>query len=208
METNIKSAEVSEIPYYGLRAYALFFLKHGVHEEFSQNELDWIVGQSMKKKIFSLLLNSGWIIKKSKNTYSCLNPQEIFKRILDFKVPDIIIKAKKNYAFTNLSAIEIWSDYSYVQRGIESSPYFIKILKKDLQYWKNFFNKHKIPNYVKEGSTIGEYILLIPVNKIESTEKNNLQVEKLRETIKIAKGNKTYLYAYNYMKKKYDRLSA
>jgi hypothetical protein len=207
MENITKIIGISEIPPYGLRAYALFFSRHGIHEEFTQNELDWIVGQSMKKKIFSLLLNSGWIMKKSQNTYVCLSPQEIFKKILEFKVPQIIGKANRAYSFTNLSAIEIWSDYSYVQRGIENSPYFIKVLKKDLKYWKNLFNKNKVPNYVGEGSTIGEYVIFIPVDKIESTEKNNLQVEKLKETMKIAKENNIYLYAYNYIKDKYGGLS-
>jgi hypothetical protein len=207
MENTAETIRISEIPPFGLRAYALFFSRHGTNEEFTQNELDWIVGQSMKKKIFSLLLNSGWIAKKSKNTYVCLSPQEIFKKILEFKVPQIIEKAIKKYAFTNLSAIEIWSDYSYVQRGIENSPYFIKVLRKDLNYWKSLFNKNKVPNYVKEGSTIGEYVIFIPVDKIEATKKGNLQVEKLKETMNMAKENNIYLYAYNYIKDKYGRLS-
>jgi hypothetical protein len=195
--------EIKEIPAFGLRAYALFLLKHGTREKFTQKELEWIVGQSMKKKIFSLLLNSGWIVKKSKNEYVCVNPNEIFRKILEFKVPQIMREAKKQYSFTGASAVEIWSDYSYVQRGIEKSPYFIKILKKDLKYWREFFNKHGIPNYVKEGSTIGEYAILIPVDKINSTEKSELAIDTLKETIKTAKNNKIYLYAYNYMKEKY-----
>ena len=32
---------------------------------------------------------------------------------------------------------------------------------------------------------------------------NEEKVEKLQNTIKIAKGNNIYLYAYNYMRKKY-----
>jgi hypothetical protein len=195
--------EIKEIPAYGLRAYALFFARHGTSEKFTQSELEWIVGQSMKKKIFSLLLNSGWIVKKSRSEYVCVNPIEIFKKILNFRVPEIISKANKVYSFTGLSAIEIWSDYSYVQRGIEKSPYFIKVLKKDLKYWKNFFNKSGIPNYIKEGSTIGEYVILIPVNKVRPTEKAGLAVDSLKETVKSAKKNKIYLYAYNYIKEKY-----
>src|SRR3989344_4783708 len=113
-----------EIPQYGLKAYALFFAKHKDREAFKQSELDWIVGQSMKKKIFSLLLRSGWIKKQSGNTYICINPEVIINSLLKFKVPKIMEEAKRDYAFTNLSAIEIWSDYSYVQRGIEKSPYF------------------------------------------------------------------------------------
>jgi hypothetical protein len=198
-----ENKEVSGIPRYGLRAYALFFSRHGSNESFSQNELDWIVGQSMRKKIFSLLLNAGWIRKVSREEYVCVAPNEIFKSMLEFKVPFIIKEAKREYAFTGLSAVEIWSDYSYVQRGLEKSPYFIKILRKDLNYWKSFFNKQRIPAYSKEGSTIGEYVILIPVDKIESVEKDGLKVENLKETIRIAKLNKFYLYAYNYIRKKY-----
>jgi hypothetical protein len=195
--------ETIEIPYYGLRAYALFFLRHGLKGEFTQGELDWIVGESMKKKIFSLLLRSGWIIKKSRNSYTCVGPVEIFKGILRFRIPKIMKEAEKAYAFTGLSAIEIWSDYSYIQRGIEKSPYFIKVLKKDLRYWKNFFNKHKIPNYIDAGTTIGEYVILIPAEKIKAVDKHGFKVEKLKETMKMAKKNSLNLYAYNYMRRKY-----
>ena len=198
----------TEIPQYGLKAYALFFSKHKDKEEFKQSELDWIVGQSMKKKIFSLLLRAGWVKKQLDNTYICINPEIVIKSLLEFKVPQIIKEAEKDYTFTNLSAVEIWSDYSYVQRGIEKSPYFIKVLKKDLKYWKNFFNRHNIPNYVNQGTTIGEYIILIPVEKLSFIEKEGYKVESLKETIKLAKLNEMYLYAYNYIKEKYKNVTA
>src|SRR3989338_3922097 len=153
---------IFEIPQYCLRAYALFFARHGSREPFRQSELDLIVGQSMRKKIFAVLLKSGWIAKASRDSYKCIEPVIALKGLLDFKVPEIINEAKKPYAFTNLSAIEIWSDYSYVQRGIEKSPYFIKIFRKDLKYWKGFFSKRHVPNYVNKCSTIGEYVILIP----------------------------------------------
>lgn len=197
------SASVFEIPPYGLRAYALFYAKYGLKQEFSQKELDWVVSESMKKKIFALLLNAGWIVKKQRNTYTCISPDKIFQKILAYKVPQIIKSAKKDYCFTGLSAIEIWSDYSYVQRSWEKSPYFIKVLKKDLKYWQEFFNSYKIPTYLNSGSTIGEYIILIPVNSIEFSQKEDLKVEKLQFTISMAKNNNIYLYAYNYMKEKY-----
>ena len=195
----------NEIPNYGLRAYALFFSKHGLQEEFTQSDLDWIVGQSMKKKIFSLLLNNGWIKKASTVSYKCINPEMIFKGLLDFKVPQIIKKSKKPYAFTGLSAVEIWSDYSYIQRGREKSPYYIKILKKDLRYWKNFFRSYRVPNYIKAGSTIGEFVILDPVEKLNFDEKDEIKVETLKETEKIAKANSFYAYPYNYIKKKYEK---
>ena len=73
---------INEIPPYGLRAYALFFSKHNSREHFKQNELDWILSNSMKKKVFSLLLRNGWIKKQSDNSYVCVNPEIIFKALL------------------------------------------------------------------------------------------------------------------------------
>ena len=193
----------TEIPQYGLRAYALLFSRHGAREEFKQSELDWIVSESMKKKIFALLVKSGWISKKSRNTYVCVNPDKVMAGLLEFKIPELIKAAKRPYAFTGLSAVEIWSDYSYVQRGIDKSPYFVKVLETDLAYWKDFFNHRNIPVYINSGSTIGEYVIMVPVKKLRYTEKNGLKTESLKETMKIAKSNDIYSYTYNYMKDKY-----
>jgi len=181
----------------------LFFSKHGSREEFKQSELDWIVGQSMKKKIFALLLRSGWITKSSKDSYRCTSPENVMNGLFEFKLPTIIKEAKKGYAFTGLSAVEIWSDFSYVQRSRERSPYFIKVLKKDLTYWKEFFNRHRIPYYINQGSTIGEYAILIPVQAITNEEKDGIKVETLKETLRLSKSNDMHLYAYDYIKKRY-----
>ena len=199
---------ISEIPQYCLRAYALFFTRHGSREPFKQSELDWIVGQSMRKKIFSRLLKSGWIEKESRYSYKCIEPQKVVKGLVEFKVPELIKDAKKPYAFTGLSAIEIWSDYSYVQRGMEKSPYFIKVLRKDLRYWKEFFSKRSIPSYVNEGSTIGEYAILIPAEGINAVEKDGLMAETLKNTLAMAKKNEMFSYAYNYMRGKYGSAAA
>lgn len=192
-----------EIPQFGLKAYALLFSKHGVSQEFKQSELDWMVSESMKKKIFALLLRSRWIIKRSPDTYSCTNPSDAIQGLLEFRVPETIKKAEKEYAFTQLSAVEIWSDFSYTLRGKEKSPYFIKVLKKDLKYWKEFWNKNEIPNYISAGTTIGEYIILIPVDKLKYEEKDGFKIDFLKETKKYAQSNEAFAYASEYMKRKY-----
>lgn len=193
----------TEIPQYGLKAYSLFFSKHGTAEEFGQKDLDWIVGQSMKKKIFSLLLHAGWIKKNSRNTYTCVSPDKAIRGLLEFRVPEAMKRAQRPYAFTGLSAIEIWSDYSYVQRGIEKSPYFIKVLRRDLNYWKAFFNRENVPFYINKGTTIGEYMILEPTERFASTKKEGLSVINLAETEALANSNQVYSYAYHYMRQKY-----
>ena len=194
---------MSEVPSFALRAYALFFSRHSSTEPFTQSELNWIVSEPMRIKIFAVLLKAGWIRIASRSVYYCVEPQTIFRDMLRFRVPEVIKKAKKPYAFTGLSAIELWSDYSYVQRGIEKSPYFIKVLNKDLQYWKNFFNMNSIPNYVNKGTTIGEYIILMPVEKLDFEEKYGVKAEPLKKTMKQASQNEMCGYAYQYMKQKY-----
>lgn len=194
---------IAEIPQFCLRAYALFFIKHRSRDSFQQSELDWITSQSMKKKIFSILLHAGWIKKSTRDSYICVAPEKVMRGLLEFKVPEVIKEAKKPYAFTGLSAVEIWSDYCYVQRSIEKSPYFIKIVKKDIPYWKAFFSKKHISSYIHAGATIGEYVIFIPVEKIIATEKEGVMVDPLQETMRIAKENEMYAYAYIYMKEKY-----
>lgn len=195
-----------EIPQYCLKAYALLFSKHGVREEFRQSELNWIVSTSMKKKIFSVLLRYGWIKKHLRETYTCTNPSDAIKELLEFRVPEILKNAERAYAFTGLSAVEIWSDFSYIQRGKEKSPYFIKVLRKDLKYWKAFFNKNEIQNYVKSGAAIGEYVIFIPVSHLFFEEKDGFKVDSLKETMQCAKSNDIYDYATEYMKNKYKTM--
>lgn len=196
-----------EIPQYGLKAYALLFSRHSTTGRFRQSELDWIVSVSMKKKIFALLLHRGWIKKNKDKTYSCSDPSDAIKGLLEFRVPDIMRNAEKKYAFTQSSAIEIWSDFSYVQRGLEKSPYFIKILKKDMKYWRNFFNSNEIPNYVCSGATIGEFVILVPASSFSFEEKDEFKVDMLKETMKYAESNDIYAYARDYIKNKYGAVT-
>ena len=129
----------SEIPYACMRAYALLFTRFGASRPFAQSELDFVLSGSMKKKVFSILLNAGWIKKRGRSDYLCNEPGEVIRHLLDFKVPEMMGKAQKPYAFSGLSAIELWSDSSYTQRSTERSPYFIRVLRRDLPYWKGFF---------------------------------------------------------------------
>ena len=192
-----------ELPAFGLKAYALFYSRHSDSSAFKQNELDWIVSEPMKKKIFSILLKAGWIVKVSRSEYKCIPPEKAITGLLDFRVPELLKTSGLPYALTGLSAVELWSDYSYVQRGLQKSPYFINVLKKDFGKWRVFLNANSIPNYVNAGAAIGEFVVLHPVNGLEFVEKNGLKVIPLKEALRIAKNNSLYSYAYSFIKKKY-----
>lgn len=190
-----------------MRAYALLFSRFGASRPFAQSELDFVFSTPMKKKVFSILLNAGWIRKRDRLNYLCNEPGEVFRHLLDFKVPQMLGKAQKPYAFSGLSAIEVWSDYSYTQRSVERSPYFIRVLRRDLPYWKGFFAAKRVPVYVGKGTSIGEFAILQPAAKLESVEKDGLSVEPLQDAMAEARANEMHYYAYEYMKKKYGRIN-
>ena len=58
-----------------------------------------------------------------------------------------------------------------------------------------------MPNYVNEGSTIGEYVILIPVNRLDYENREGVNVEPLASSLKEAKvkleQNKTDLDSKN-----------
>lgn len=193
-----------EIPKYALRAYGLLYTKYGTNEEFSQDSLNWIVSSPMRKKIFSVLLNSGWIIKKSKRKYSCIDPKTIFNSLLSFKIPDILKESDREYCYTKMNAVEIWTDFSYIQRSWEHSPYFIKVKQTDLRYWKEFLSKQGIPFFIKNGTFIGEFIILEPQRELHYSTYNGFPVENLDKVVKFCQNNSLFEYPLAYLKQKFN----
>ncbi len=195
---------MKEIPRYALRAYALLYNRFGTEKEFKQDSLDWLVSTAMKKKIFSVLLNSGWIKKRSKTSYLCLSPEDIFKDLFSFRVPDMLKKAERGYCYFGASAVEIWTKFSYMQRGWEHSPYFIKIKEDDMRYWKDLFSKEGIPYFLNEGSFLGEFVILKLAKKIDCTNVDGYPVDKLEDAVDFCKKNLSlFEYALAYLVRKY-----
>ena len=171
------------LPPYGLRAYALFYHRHGTRKKFKQNELDGIVSRPMKKKIFTLLVKTGWLEKINRREYRCISPEKIFKNSLKLRVPDLLKSSDLPYALTGPSALELWKDHTGIQRNPANSPYFIKVLNSDVQAWKSYLNHKSIPNYVETGSTIGEFVVLVPATRLRFAKRKGLKVERLWQTV-------------------------
>ncbi len=192
-----------EIPKYALRAYGMLYTKYGTEEGFKQDSLNWAVSSSMKKKIFSVLLNSGWIVKKSVRAYTCVEPGKIFSSLFLFKIPDILKKSRHEYCYSRMSAAEILTDFSYIQRSWDHSPYFIKIKEKDLAYWKEFLSKEGIPFFINEGSFIGEFVILETEKILNYHIYHGFPVEDLDTVVKFCKNNPLFEYHLAYIKEKF-----
>ena len=77
------------------------------------------------------------------------------------------------------------------------------MLAKDIPYWKSFFNKEGIPHYEHSGTTIGEYVILIPAETITNEEKEGFKVDSLPETLSYARSNEVFDYATHYIERNY-----
>lgn len=192
------------MPEYALRCYALLYTKYGT-EEFDQGSLSWFLSEPMRKKIFHVLTKEGWLRRVGRGRYVCVQPEEAFRRQFEFKVPELMEAAGRPWCYTGASAVEIWTDFSYVQRSWEYSPYFIRVMKRDIRYWKRFFRGSDIRVFLREaGSAIGEFVVLDPVEKLGCVTYAGSSVDRLEEVVKFCeKNSSTFEYPLAYLVRKH-----
>jgi hypothetical protein len=189
---------------YALRCYALMYTKYGT-TEFDQNTLAWFLSEPMRKKIFHVLTKAGWLRRAGRGRYTCVRPDEIFRKQFEFKVPEILGSAERTWCYTGASAVEIWTNFSYVQRSWEYSPCFIKVLKRDIAYWRGFLRGKGISVFVREaGSAIGEFVVLEPVEKLGCVTQVGSPVDSLEDTARFCEENSAiFEYPLAYLARKY-----
>lgn len=197
------------IPKYAQRLYGLLWNKFG-EDAFSTRQLAFLevfMSKAMKRKLLFILCEQGWIKRIGRSNYVCLNPNVIVGNFFKPRVLDLLRKTKMKWCFSALNALEAYSDFSVEHRSWISSPFYIKIFKKDLKRWIKLFKKYEIPILVNEGKPqLGEYVVLIPKKAFTVKTVNNYPVESLEEVIEFAK-KRTFEFAYelDYLKGKYGR---
>lgn len=192
------------MPEYALKCYGLLYTKYGT-EEFDQGSLSWFLSEPMRKKIFHVLTKEGWLRRVGRGRYACVRPEEVFRRQFEFKIPEIMMAAERSWCYTKASAVEIWTDFSYVQRSWEYSPYFIKVAKRDIHYWRRFFRANGIKVFVREaGSAIGEFVVLDPVEKLDCVTCAGSPVDSLEDVARFCEENSsTFEYPLAYLARKH-----
>jgi hypothetical protein len=189
---------------YALRCYALLYTKYGT-TEFDQSSLTWFLSEPMRKKIFHVLTKAGWLQRTGRGRYACVQLDEIFRKQFEFKVPEILKSAWRPWCYTGASAVEIWTNFSYVQRSWEYSPYFIKVSKRDIAHWRRFLRDNGISVFVREaGSAIGEFVVLEPVERVDHTTHDGFPVDQLEDVVEFCERNSSaFEYPLAYLAKEY-----
>ncbi len=195
---------IEPIPVYGEQAYSILYNRFG-GQPFSPGYFKWFLSPQMSKKTVYLLQKKGWITRVGRAQYACAKPERIISGMVEFKVPALLEKSGKKYSYTKMSAVEVWTDFTYLQRSWEHSPYFLKVLKTDLRFWKSYFKPHYIKSFVnKTGQALGEFVVLIPVEKLDPTVYNNKPTDKIEAVAAFCKQNiETFEYPLAYLVKKF-----
>lgn len=195
---------------YEQQIYAVLWNKFR-ENEFSTKQLKFLelfMSKGMKKKTLFLLAKKGWIRRKTRSRYVCTDPKMIFETFFRPKIVELLRTIKMKWCFSRLNALEIYSDFSVEHRSWISSPFYIKVLKRDLRKWINLFKKQDTAVFINEGKPeFGEYVILIPKDNFVVKTVNNHPIEPLEDVIKfIEQRSFEFEYELNYLREKYGRV--
>jgi len=192
------------IPTFAQQAYSILYNRFG-DQPFESNYLDWFLSRGMVKKTLHVLEKKRWIRRVRKGSYVCIGPDEVFRSMAQFRVPGLLEEAGRNYAYTGASAVEVWTDYSYIQRSWEHSPYFVKVLDGDVKFWTRHFRGHKVNVFVKEAQpAIGEFVVLFPQEQLKYEVHDDVPVDNLREVTRFCERNiEAFEYPLAYLRNKF-----
>ena len=164
---------------------------------------------SQPAKIIHDLIKLDFMERVKHGKYKMIKPNEYVKKIVkqNLEQDDILEKSNKKYAFTNSTAVNIWTDgYYWTDFTKGFKPIHIYILKKDITYWTEFF-KQNDAEYVLEDENktlFGLTYVLHPKEKFTVETKDDNLVVPLKEIVDFCQKN-IFLYrpALEYLDKKY-----
>ena len=192
------------IPPYAQRAYAILRARFD-SESFGYDYFNWFVSRTMAKKILRTLEKAGWIKRIDDGKYQCIDSAEIFEKMVELKVPELLRNAQIDYLYVGASAAEIWTDYTYVQRGWEHSAYYIQVRESDVEKWIKYLREHRIKVFIKTAKpSFGEFVILEPSKELKYEIHNGLPVESLSKTVKYCEEHiASFEYHLAYLVQKY-----
>ncbi|KAA0005831.1 MAG: hypothetical protein FE039_01095 [Thermoplasmata archaeon] len=191
------------------KMYGWLYTSFG-NKTFTIDDFRMTFPSSQATKVIHDLIKLDFIKRIKRGGYKVVQPTDFVKKIVKENLgkEDILKNSNKKYAFTDSTAVSIWTDGYYwtdFTRGFK--PIHIAVLKKDIKYWNDFFVKNDA-EYVFEGENktlFGLTFILHPKTKITVENKDGNLVIPLKNIIEFCQKN-IYLYrpALEYLDKKYS----
>ena len=177
---------------------------------FTIDDFRMIFPSPQPAKIIHDLIKLDFMIRVKRGRYKVVQPKNFVKKIVkeNLETEAVLKKSEKKYAFTNSTAVSIWTDgYYWTDFTKGFKPIHLNILKKDISYWEKFFRQNDA-EYVFEGKNktlFGLTYVLYPKEKFTIENKDGDFVTPLKKISKFCQKN-IYLYrpALEYLDKKYD----
>jgi len=191
-----------------LKLYSWLWKSFG-NKKFSLEEFRTVFPSSHHKKIIFDLVKLGYIQRIGRGEYKVIEPKKFVDKIVEknLKQRDILEKVDKKYAFCDNGAVIIWTD-GYYWTGFTKGfkPVHIRILERDLKWWKDFFKKNGI-EYALEGENrtlFGLTYILHPKKDFKVEKKDDTFVIPLDETVEFCMNNRLiYEPALEYLDEHY-----
>lgn len=192
------------VPTFAQEAYAVLHARFG-GDAFPSDHLSWFISQGMVKKTLHVLERGGWIRRVEKGRYVCVRPDAVFASMVQFRVPDSLRGAGRPYAYADASAVEVWTSYAYIQRSWEHSPYFVNVLRRDVDLWVERLRRSKIKVFVQHAEpSLGEFVVLKPKKRLTAAEHNGFPVEPLETAVRFCERHiGSFEYPLAYLKAKF-----
>ena len=179
------------------------------NEEFTINDFKAVFPSPSPGKIIYDLIRLNYVDRVKRGRYKVIAPGEFVRKIVEenLKQVDVLKYAKKKYAYCDNDAVSIWTD-GYYWTGFTAGfkPIHIKILKRDLEWWRNFFKEKDVEfSIIGERRTLfGLLYVLHPEEEFIVEKKEGVLVIPLTEVIEFCKENElTYRPALEYLDKNY-----
>jgi hypothetical protein len=177
--------------------------------EFTINDFRAVFPSPQHTKIIHDLINLDFVKRVKRGIYKVRAPKEFVRNIVEdnLKQGDILKEAEKKYAFCGSDAVGLWTD-GYYWTGFTKGfkPVHVKVLKKDLSYWRGFFKKNNVEFALEnERKTLfGLTYILHPARDFKVEIRDDIYVVPLKEVIAFCKENElTYRPALEYLDEKY-----
>lgn len=161
--------------------------------EFTIDEFRTVFPSPQPTKTAYDLIKLNYITRINKGKYKVTSPREFVKVIVNENKNQINVLdyANRIYAFSNDTAVRIWTEGYYWTNFTKGfKPIHLKVLKKDLGYWKKFFRDNDI-EFALDNHRImfGVMFILHPSETVLTECKDGNQVVPLEETISFCKEN-------------------
>jgi hypothetical protein len=179
------------------------------NDKFGIDEFRATFPSTQHAKVIHDLIGLGYLERRERGEYKVVAPERFVHGIVESNLQqeDVLKYAERKYAYCCNDAVVIWTE-GYYWTGFTKGfkPIHVKVLQKDLRYWKTFFKKHDVDFALEnEKKTLfGLTYILHSAESLKIEMKDDMPVVPLKETIYFCKKNElTYRPALEYLDREY-----